>query len=118
MLEYEGPDRRTCIVPCKPISDKLDIIEECSRKKVPMKLFLVLIAVLVVPIGGMQWKIVDSVGTIDKNVAVLAVAVTETRSDLTMHDNERHKIDKRVRDLELRESSRHPEYFNWKQEGE
>lgn len=112
MEEYEGPDRRTCTVPCKPISDKLDIIEDCARKKVSMKLFLALVGFVVIGIGGMQWNIVERIGTIDKNLAVLTSTATETRNDLIRHDKDSYKVDKRLRDLELRESARHPEYFN------
>ena len=112
MQQYAGPERRTCSVPCKPIADKLDAINECVRKKVPMKLFLALVGFVVIGIGGMQWKIVDRIGTIDKNLAVMAATVTETKNDLIRHNSETSDMSKRLRNLELRESSRHPEYFN------
>ena len=113
MQQYGGPERRTCSVPCKPIADKLAIIEACSRKKVSMKLFLALVGFVVIGIGGMQWNIVDRIGTIDTNLAVLAATVTETRDDLIKHDRETSGMETRIRNLELRESSRHPEYFNF-----
>ena len=115
MPGYTGPERRLappCTVPCKPISDKLDVIEECSRKKVPMKIFLPFAGFVLLGIGGAQWAIVEKVGAINTNLAVLTSTVAETKSDIRQDRILSNHMDKRIRELELRESSRHPEYFN------
>jgi len=121
MAEYTGPERREmppCTVPCKPISDKLDKIENCTRSKAPFKFVLWLFGGLaffvVVIIGGTQWTIIDRIGKIETSTAVMAAAITETQNALVIHRNETDRHNDRIRSLELRESSRHPEYYRQK----
>ena len=115
----ERPLSQVCEVPCKAIANELREIAKCVKSKVPIRLFIWIISglsfLIVVIIGGTQWTIVDRIGKIEISTALLASEITETRSAVNRHeirDEDRTNIqDERIRDLELRESARHPGYY-------
>jgi len=109
MVEYgngqSGPERR------------LEKIEDCIKRKVSMKLVMWLFGGLslftVVIIGGAQWTIIDRIGKIETHTAVMAISISQAKIVLNNHRlaTDQHEI--RIRQLEKREASRHPEYFQW-----
>ena len=101
-----------CLVPCKSVSDKLELIFACLGKKVSMKLFLALASFVFVVIGGAQWKIVESIGAISTNVAGLVATVTETKKNIEEDKLLFKTMSEKIRGLELRERERNPTYFN------
>ena len=111
MVEYSGEERRNCVVPCKAIADEIKEIGKCVKSKVSIRWFYALTCFVVVIIGGSQWAIVDRLGRIETSVAVMASEALESKAALYRHAILDKEQSERIRDLELRESSRHPEYF-------
>jgi hypothetical protein len=98
----------TCDVPCKAIDDKLSSIEKCIKSKTPQTLFYWAVGgiavFVVIVIGGAQWKMFDTIKSIDTNVKVMNVTVTSTQYSLNTHMNKSERImdeyEKRLDSLE------------------